>query len=66
LWREAAFFGKKCTRYICLSKTEGITDYIVESVAVINEKEVPPDGYALITRTADTGESQPLLFIRGD
>ncbi|XP_021932326.1 multivesicular body subunit 12B isoform X2 [Zootermopsis nevadensis] len=44
------------TRYICLSKTEGTTDYIVESVAVINEKEVPPDGYALITRTADTDQ----------
>lgn len=56
LWREASFFGKKLTRYICLSKTEGITDYIVESVAIINEKEVPPDGYALITRTSDTGE----------
>jgi hypothetical protein len=33
-----------------------MTDYIVESVAIINEKEMPPDGYALITRTADTGE----------
>ncbi|XP_033607367.1 multivesicular body subunit 12A isoform X2 [Cryptotermes secundus] len=56
LWREGSFFGKKCTRYICLSKTEGITDYIIESVAIINEKEVPPDGYALITRTADTDQ----------
>lgn len=44
------------TRYICLSKTEGITDFIVESVAVINEKDVPPEGYALITRTADSGK----------
>ncbi|XP_069697758.1 multivesicular body subunit 12B [Periplaneta americana] len=54
LWREGSFFGKKLTRYICLSKTEGISDYIVESIAIINEKEVPPDGFALITRTADT------------
>lgn len=56
LWREGSFFGKKITRYICLSKTEGISDFIVESVAVINEKEVPPEGFALITRTADGGE----------
>ncbi|KAJ9600887.1 hypothetical protein L9F63_000930 [Diploptera punctata] len=54
LWREGSFFGKKWTRYICLSKTEGITDYIVESIAIINEKEVPPDGYAVIARTSDT------------
>lgn len=47
---------KKVTRYICLSKTEGIQDFIIESVAVINEKEIPPEGYALITRTADSGE----------
>lgn len=44
------------TRYICISKTEGISDFIVESVAIINEKEIPPDGYALITRTTDSGE----------
>jgi ESCRT-I complex subunit MVB12 len=56
LWRDGSFFGKKMTRYICLSKTEGISDFIVDSVAVINEKEIPPEGYALITRTADSGE----------
>ena len=56
LWRESGFFAKKVTRYICLSKTEGIPDFIIESVAVINEKEIPPEGYVLITRTADSGE----------
>lgn len=56
LWRDGSFFGKKITRYICLSKTEGISDFIVESVAVINEKEIPPEGYALITRTADSDQ----------
>ncbi|XP_071447391.1 multivesicular body subunit 12B [Hetaerina americana] len=67
LWREG-FFGRK-TRYICLSKTEGIggiqfggngpppppaTDYIVQSVIIINDKEMPPDGYSLLPRTIDS------------
>lgn len=56
LWRDGSFFGKKITRYICLSKTEGVSNFIVESVAVINEKEIPPEGYALITRTADSDQ----------
>lgn len=56
LWRDGSFFGKKVTRYVCLSKTEGISDFIVQSVTVINEKEIPPDGYALITRTADSDQ----------
>ncbi|PSN41603.1 hypothetical protein C0J52_17606 [Blattella germanica] len=54
LWREASFFGKKWTRYICLSKTEGITDYIVDRIAIISEKDMPPDGYAVVARTADS------------
>ncbi|KAG8230925.1 hypothetical protein J437_LFUL002957, partial [Ladona fulva] len=67
LWKEG-FFGRK-TRYICLSKTEGIggthlggngpppppaADLIVQSVTVINDKEMPPDGYSLIPRTIDS------------
>lgn len=55
LWRESGFFGKKCTRYICLSKTEGTPDYVVQSVSIINEKEVPPQGYNTLTKTFDTG-----------
>uniref|UniRef100_A0A1B6KEH8 Multivesicular body subunit 12A n=1 Tax=Graphocephala atropunctata TaxID=36148 RepID=A0A1B6KEH8_9HEMI len=54
LWKEANFFGRKITRYICLSKTEGIADYVVENIGVINEKETPPDGYCLIPRTIDS------------
>ncbi|XP_046984256.1 multivesicular body subunit 12A isoform X1 [Schistocerca americana] len=56
LWREAKVFGRKVTRYVCHSKTEGIADYIVESVLIINEREVPPDGYSVLTRTADTDQ----------
>ncbi|XP_066993457.1 multivesicular body subunit 12B [Anabrus simplex] len=54
LWREGWIFGRKATRYLCLSKTEGIADYIVETVIVINEKETPPDGFSVLVRTADT------------
>lgn len=55
LWKETNFFGRKVTRYLCLSKTEGIADYVVENIGVINEKETPPDGYCLIPRTIDSG-----------
>lgn len=55
LWKESNFFGRKVTRYLCLSKTEGIADYIVEAVGIIMEKETPPDGYCLVQRTIDSG-----------
>ncbi|XP_054271590.1 multivesicular body subunit 12B [Macrosteles quadrilineatus] len=54
LWKESNFFIRKVTRYLCLSKTEGIADYVVEFVGVINEKEAPPDGCCLIPRTIDS------------
>nr|XP_018902664.1 PREDICTED: multivesicular body subunit 12A [Bemisia tabaci] len=54
LWKENTFFGKKCTRYMCISKTEGIPEYIVESISVINDKQLPQDGYCLISQTIDS------------
>lgn len=54
-WKESVFIGRKMTRYLCLSKTEGISDYIVVNISIINEKECPPDGYCLIPRTIDSG-----------
>lgn len=50
-------FGNKITRYLCLSKTEGLSDYIVVNIGIINEKEGVPDGYCLISRTIDSGNS---------
>lgn len=55
MWRESAFFLRK-TRYLCISKTEGISDYIVENICIINEKETPPDGFCLISRTIDSDQ----------
>uniref|UniRef100_A0A182J3Y6 Multivesicular body subunit 12A n=1 Tax=Anopheles atroparvus TaxID=41427 RepID=A0A182J3Y6_ANOAO len=54
LWREKMLIGKRTTRYLCLSKTDGLPDYIVETLRIINEKEVLPVGFSQLTRTADT------------
>lgn len=54
LWREKMLIGKRTTRYLCQSKTEGLPDYIVETLRIINDKEVTPDGFSQLTRTADT------------
>ncbi|CAH1401211.1 unnamed protein product [Nezara viridula] len=54
LWKGSTFFGGRVSRYLCLSKTEGIDNYIVEDIAIIGEKDMPPDGYGLIPKTMDT------------
>uniref|UniRef100_A0A182NVL0 MABP domain-containing protein n=1 Tax=Anopheles dirus TaxID=7168 RepID=A0A182NVL0_9DIPT len=54
LWREKILIGKRTTRYLCQSKSEGLPGYIVETLKVINEKEISPDGFSQLTRTADT------------
>lgn len=61
-WKESVFIGRKITRYLCLSKTEGISDYIVVNINIINEKECPPDGYCLIPRTIDSGNYIVIYF----
>lgn len=42
---------------MCISKTEGIPEYIVESISVINDKQLPQDGYCLISQTIDSGKN---------
>lgn len=54
LWHENIFFGKRCCRYLCQSKTEGLPDYILETLRVIGEKEAIPEGFSQLTRTADS------------
>lgn len=55
LWREnSIIFGRQTTRYLCLSKTEGLPEYVVETLRVISEKELPPKEFSLLSRTADT------------
>lgn len=55
LWREnSIIFGRQTARYLCLSKTEGLPEYVVETLRVISEKELPPKEFSLLSRTADT------------
>lgn len=54
LWRDNTIFFSKTKRYLCISKSEGLPEYIVETLRIIGEKENPPEGFSLLTRTADT------------
>lgn len=54
LFRENILFGKRSCRYLCQSKTEGLPDYILETLKVIGEKEALPEGFSQLTRTADS------------
>nr|XP_014093583.1 uncharacterized protein LOC106619827 [Bactrocera oleae] len=55
LWRENILFVRHTnTRYLCLSKTEGLPEYVVETLKVIPEKTQPPKEFSLLSRTADT------------
>ena len=56
LWKDG-FFGKRTTRYLCLSKTEGPSGFVIDSLSVINEKDVPPNGYILLSKTYGTGKN---------
>lgn len=56
LWKDSSFFGRKCTRYLCLSKTEGDINNVIKSLNVIPEKEFPPVGSNTIHKTVDSGQ----------
>ncbi|XP_065221685.1 multivesicular body subunit 12B [Planococcus citri] len=56
LGKDTSFFAKKATRYLCISKTESIADYVLEDLRIINEKDLPPEGYGLIPRTMDSDQ----------
>lgn len=55
LWKESSFFARKVTRYLCISRHESIVDYVLENLVIINDKELPPEGYGSIPKTTDTG-----------
>ncbi|KAF7997603.1 hypothetical protein HCN44_006174 [Aphidius gifuensis] len=56
LWRESGLFIRKKGRYICHSKTEGVPNYVVQEITVLNEREYPPDGFSMIPQTIDTDQ----------
>ncbi|CAG9764263.1 unnamed protein product [Ceutorhynchus assimilis] len=51
---EKSIFKGSTERFLCLSKTEGIPNFVVQEVIVLNEKTVPPKGFSLLNRTADS------------
>lgn len=55
LWKENSFFARKVTRYLCISRHESIVDYVLENLVIINDKELPPEGYGSIPKTTDSG-----------
>lgn len=55
LWRESgSFLKKKTLRYLCLSKTEGLPNFVLKEIHVVNDKSLPPEGYSLLNKTADS------------
>ena len=54
LYRQTALFGKRNTRYLCLSKLHGSGDLIVEEVSIMGEKDPPPASFTAIVKTKDT------------
>ncbi|XP_026282550.1 multivesicular body subunit 12B isoform X1 [Frankliniella occidentalis] len=56
LYRQSALFGKRNTRYLCISKIHGIADLIVESIAIVGEKDPPPASYCVMAKTKDTDQ----------
>lgn len=56
LWRESGLFIKKKGRYICFSKTAGVSQNVVEDITVINEREPAPEGFSMISQTIDSSK----------
>ncbi|XP_044757450.1 multivesicular body subunit 12B [Coccinella septempunctata] len=52
--KESSIFKSSQSRYLCLSKTEGLPNFVISDLVVTNEKGVLPIGYSLLNRTTDT------------
>lgn len=54
LWKDG-LFSRRVTRYVCLSKTQGRPEHVVESLLILpTAQEFPPEGYSLLTNTSDS------------
>ena len=62
LWKDG-FFGKRVTRYLCLSKTEGPEGFVIDSLCIINDKDPPPNGYILLSKTYGSGTVFHTFFV---
>lgn len=52
--RENTIFKISSARYLCLSKSEGIPNFVVQELLVLGDKANPPQGFSLLNRTADS------------
>jgi len=55
LWKDG-IFGRRVTRYACLSKTQGKPEHIIEDIQIIHERELPPQGFSVLQQTSDTNQ----------
>lgn len=57
LFRENILFGKRNTRYLCISKTEGVPNFVLVSLKIIATSEnMANEGYISIKNTSDTSQ----------
>lgn len=49
-------FFRRVTRYLCHSKTEGYMGYVVEHLAIVNDRDSRPAGYTIVEQTFDTSQ----------
>lgn len=58
IFKENILFGKKSTRYLCYSKTEGLPNFVLEKIKIINSSEnLACDGYISIKKTSDSNQT---------
>lgn len=57
LFKENILFGKRNTRYICVSKTEGVPNFVLEKIKIIGINEhLANEGFISIKTTSDTNQ----------
>ncbi|XP_064214019.1 multivesicular body subunit 12A isoform X1 [Tribolium castaneum] len=52
--RESSIFKSSAARYLCVSKSEGLPNFVIQELFVLTEKFNPPRGFSLLNRTADS------------
>ena len=57
LFKENILFGKRSTRYLCISKTEGLPNFVLEKLKIISINEhLANEGFISIKNTSDTNQ----------
>jgi ESCRT-I complex subunit MVB12 len=57
IFKENILFGKRNTRYLCISKTGGFESHVVEQIKIISASEnLAREGFLSIKKTSDTNQ----------